>query len=434
MRLRTFKASDGDSLLLSSSDNRHMLVDGGRSESFRQNAAQSVSDCKTLDVLCISHIDADHITGVLELLDIEVDWRVHLAEKKKPPTGRAPFPQPSSPKPPKILQVWHNGFGDQLGSVGGDVRSMLSLAASSQLSLANPDAIPRQNYLADLALGEKQAITLTHRLGASQLGIPLNKQFGGKLIRAGMAKSTFKLGKTTLTVLGPFQEDLEALQTQWKAWLEKNSEAIDELRDQMDKDAGRLQLSEADIFLRTMEGIAASSKKLGDRESVTTPNLASIILLAVENKKSVLLTGDAAGQDIVKGLAAVRKLDANGTIHVDVLKVQHHGAGANIDEAFAKAVTADHYVFCGNGAHSNPEKAVLELIVEARVNPAKRGPNPKAATPFTLHFNHSSADPNTAPRKNHMKAIEKRMQTLAAGSGGQMTATFHAAGFFDISL
>lgn len=434
MRLRVFKASDGDSLLLSSSDNRHMLVDGGRGESFSAHAAQSVSDCKTLDVLCVSHIDADHITGVLELLDNEVDWRVHLAEKKKPPSGRPPFPQPASPKPPKILQVWHNGFGDQLGNVGGDVRNMLSLAASSQLSLANPDAIPRQNYLADLALGEKQAITLTHRLGSSQLGIPLNKQFGGKLIRAGMAKSTFRLGQTTLTVLGPFEEDLKALQAQWKEWLEKNSKAIDALRDEMDRDADRLQLSDGASFLRTMKGIASSSSKLGDRESVTTPNLASIILLATENGRSVLLTGDAAGQDIVKGLAAARTLDTKGCIHVDVLKVQHHGAGANIDEAFVKAVTADHYVFCGNGAHSNPEKAVLELIVRSRVDPASRGAHAKAGAPFEMHFNHASTDQLTASRKAHMKAIEKQMQSLAAKSAGQMTATFHTAGFFDISL
>jgi len=434
MRLRTFNAGDGDSLLLSSSDNRHMLVDGGRGESFRENAAQSVSDCKTLDVLCVSHIDADHITGVLELLDAEVDWRVHLNEAKKPPSGRPPFPKPASPKPPKILQVWHNGFGDQLSGVAGDVRSMLSLAASSQLSLANPDLIPRHNYLADLALGEKQAITLTHRLAAAQLGIPLNKQFGGKLIRAGMAKSTFKLGKTTLTVLGPFEEDLEALQVQWKEWLEDNKKALDGLRDDMGRDSDRLQLSEGQTFLRTMEGIAATTGKLGKRESITTPNLASIILLATENRRSVLLTGDAAAQDIVKGLERARKLDRNGCIHVDILKVQHHGAGANVSEDFVKSVTADHYVFCGNGAHSNPEEAVLELIGLSRIDPAKRGAHAKAGAPFEMHFNHSSANPNTASRKAHMRKIEKQMETMAAASNGQMKATFHNTGFFDIDL
>ena len=431
MRLRTFKATDGDSLLLSSGDGHHMLVDGGRSDSFREHAAASVSQCGTLDVLCVSHIDADHITGVIELLDHEVDWRVHLAEKANPPAGRRPFPRPSVPKPPKILDVWHNGFGDQLAGAAGNVRNMLSLAAASQLSLAQRDSISRSAYLPDLALGEKQGIVLTHRLGAGQLGIPLNGHFGGKLILAGMANSTFNLGTTMLTVIGPFEEDVEALRAQWEKWLRDNSKTIQDLRDQMDRDSDRLQLSEADLFLRAMRDIA-SSASLGNRSTVTTPNLASIMILAEEAGRSILLTGDAAGQDLVKGLKKAGKLDRKGTIHLDILKVQHHGAGANIDEAFAKAVTADHYVFCGNGAHHNPEVEVVTLIAETRFLPARRGPNPKAAAPFEMHFNYSKATANTASRKKQMKAIEQRTAALVARSGGQMKANFHAGSFFDL--
>lgn len=434
MRLRTFKASDGDCLLLSSGDGRHMLVDGGRSDTFREHVAKSVSDCGTLDVLCISHIDADHITGVLTLLDDEVDWRVHLAEKARPPSGRRASPQPSSPKPPKILDVWHNGFGDQLDEVAGDVRNMLSLAAASQLSLANPDSIPRQNFLADLALGEKQAITVSHRLGAEQLGIPLNSHFGGKLILAGSANSVFGLGAATLTVIGPFEEDVEKLRAQWQQWLRDNARVLDELRADMDRDVAKLQLSESDRFLRGMRDIASAPGRLGDRESITTPNLASIMILAEENGRSVLLTGDAAGQDLVKGLKKARKLDRRGCLHVDVLKVQHHGAGANIDADFVKAVTADHYVFCGNGSHHNPEEDVVRLIAESRTDPSRRGPHKKAADNFTLHFNHSSANKNTRPRTAHMKKIEALTATLAAKSGGQMTANFHAGSYFDIDL
>lgn len=434
MQLRTFKATDGDCLLLSSVDGRHMLVDGGRGESFRQHAAQSVSACGTLDLLCVSHIDADHITGVLELLDHEVDWRVHLDEKNNPPAGRRPFPKPSVPQPPKILEVWHNGFGDQLDTLAGDVRSMLSLAAASQLSLGESDAIPRHLYLADLALGEKQAITLTHRLGPDQLGIKLNHHFGGKLILADAPNPVFNLGTTTLTVIGPFEEDVKALREQWKKWLRDNAQVIDDLRDEMDRDAERLQLSEGRMFLRAMKEIAASSGRLGDRASVTTPNLASIMILAEENQKSVLLTGDAAGQDLVKGLKNAGKLDRQDCIHLNVLKVQHHGAGANIDEAFVKAVTADHYVFCGNGSHDNPEADVLRLIADSRTDPAKRSPRGEAGNTFEMHFNHSSADANTTKRTAHMKKIEGVVQSLVAASNGQMTAHFHSAGFFDIVL
>jgi hypothetical protein len=32
-----------------------------------------------------------------------------------------------------------------------------------------------------------------------------------------------------------------------------------------------------------------------------------------------------------------------------ILKVQHHGSENNMDDALAERVSADHYVFCGNG-------------------------------------------------------------------------------------
>ena len=81
----------------------------------------------------------------------------------------------------------------------------------------------------------------------------------------------------------------------------------------------------------------------------------------------MLLTGDGVSQEILDGLARHGKLDANGRIHVNVLKVQHHGALANVEADFVKRVTADHYVFCGNGAHHNPEIEVVEAFAKARL-------------------------------------------------------------------
>lgn len=432
MRLRTFNANDGDCLLLSSSDGHHMLVDGGRGTSFRNHAAKSVSECGTLDLVCVSHIDSDHISGILEMLEHEVDWRVHELEKADPPDGRPSFPEPRVPRPPKILQVWHNGFGDQLDDGATDVRNMLSLAASSQLSLADANMIPRQLYLADLALGEKQAIELTNRLGVDQLGIRLNAHFEGKLILAGVGPSTFGLGQATLTVIGPFEEDVQKLREEWMTWVGRQKKALDELRDEMARDADRLGQSEAETFLLTM---AALSGSFGDRESVTTPNLASIMLLGEEDGHTVLLTGDGAGQDVIKGLEQLGRLDGNGCIHVDVLKVQHHGAAANIDADFCRAVIADHYVFCGNGSHHNPELGVIELIGDARMGEdGQRSVHPKTEDSFALHFNNSSATAGTEARTEHMIALEARVQELTGESGGQMTASFHTGSFFDIDL
>jgi hypothetical protein len=53
----------------------------------------------------------------------------------------------------------------------------------------------------------------------------------------------------------------------------------------------------------------------------------------------------------------------------------HHGSSRNVELDFFKQVTADHYVFSGNGEHGNPERETVEMLLEAR---------PAAA--FTMHF------------------------------------------------
>ena len=76
---RVFHASDGDCLLLSSSDStpRRILIDGGRSTSYQRNTRDFLGGLRTanekIDVVCVSHIDDDHITGILQLVEDEVD-------------------------------------------------------------------------------------------------------------------------------------------------------------------------------------------------------------------------------------------------------------------------------------------------------------------------------------------------------------------------
>jgi beta-lactamase superfamily II metal-dependent hydrolase len=43
-------------------------------------------------------------------------------------------------------------------------------------------------------------------------------------------------------------------------------------------------------------------------------------------------------------------------IHVDLLKVQHHGSNHSTTQDFFERVTADHYVISGNGKHGIPSR------------------------------------------------------------------------------
>jgi hypothetical protein len=51
-------------------------------------------------------------------------------------------------------------------------------------------------------------------------------------------------------------------------------------------------------------------------------------------------------------------------MHVDILKMPHHGSDRNLDPIFFQRISADHYVFSGNGEHGNPERETLQMLLD----------------------------------------------------------------------
>jgi beta-lactamase superfamily II metal-dependent hydrolase len=94
-------------------------------------------------------------------------------------------------------------------------------------------------------------------------------------------------------------------------------------------------------------------------------NLSSMAMLATRKKRTMLLTGDARGDYLLDGLRAA-KLMKNDTIHVDLLKVPHHGSDRNVDDDFFRRITADRYVISADGRHDNPDPRMLKMLTTAR--------------------------------------------------------------------
>jgi len=80
--------------------------------------------------------------------------------------------------------------------------------------------------------------------------------------------------------------------------------------------------------------------------------------------KRLLLTGDGLGNHLIDGLRQANLLSGDGTLHVDTLKVPHHGSDRNVSKKFFKTVTADKYVISANGKDGNPDLDTLVWIVE----------------------------------------------------------------------
>jgi hypothetical protein len=418
VKLKVFFASDGDCLLLTSGDGRHALIDGGRSGSFEKETwpvLQGLAKKKQpIDLLVVSHIDADHITGILWLMERVAEWEL-FDHQRGAGRNRRP-PEPALPRPPKIERFWHNAWRALVGDLAGPIESYLS-QASDGLGLAAPDrvrlppeALDAIEAVEDLAVSIPQGVELL-RMVDEDTPIERNADFGGRLVRRPAGQ--VKLGTTTLTVIGPGSNDLKRLRDDWREWLKKASP---------DPSDGAGPLAEAEQLVSSLVEII---KKV-DPNDVTPPNRASITLLAEEAGRTCLLTGDAGEPELIAGLKAAGRLDG-GPFRCNVVKVQHHGAAANLSVTFAESVLADHYVFCADGNHHNPEPSVIKTIADTRsaADPGR---------PFTLWFNCTPARTIPSRQANMKAAIDEAKAAARRHPGITVKVLERRKPFFELTV
>ena len=430
MELTIFQADEGDCLLLKGADGKRLLVDGGTPEAYHGHVAPTLEGLRqagaALDVVYVSHIDGDHIGGVLQMLDDEVAWRVHEYQVR---SGNAGHPSPCVPRPSKVNAVWHNGFSEQLQENAGPIEEMLARCARILSGAENAELRALGDLQRNLASSTRQAIQLSRRIGPRQLNIPLNPESRGKMMMVRDDRSSIRLGGASVVVIGPAESEMERLRDEWNKWLKKNKEALQEIDREASADEeslgarvsdwgarlGRESVRAPEIS-RVLLAALVQAQELGRRGKVTTPNLASLMLLVEEGATTVLLTGDGHAKDIVSGLEHHGKM-SSGHLHVNVFKVPHHGSEHNLDRGFCKAVTADHYLFCANGKDDNPDLRIVQAIVDSRL----AGSDPR---PFKLWFNSSAAATDRPENKVHMAKVERKVKKLAATSQGRMSYMF----------
>jgi hypothetical protein len=346
------------------------------------------------------------------MLDDEAVWRVHDFQKKHKNKKSKP---PVVPRPPKVGQIWHNAFHDQLKKNAGPIEKALAAVAPV---LAGSDVAAMRNEAlkqSDLITSIGEAIQVSRRISPRQLNIPLNPVSAGKLMMLRKHQKPIKVGDLRITIIGPTATHLEELQREWNTWLRstKGKAQLKKIQDAARRDEERLGTSEFDTL---MASLRLQAESFGDPEEVTTPNLASLTLLVEDDSSSLLLTGDARGDQIVDGLKQAGRLNG-GAFEVDVLKVPHHGSENNIDSDFVETVLARDYVFCGNGSHGNPNIDVMAMMFRRRLA--------ASAKPFRFWFNSSKA---VSAEPGHMAAIEERVKALKKSGKGRFTFSFLTKG------
>lgn len=320
------RARKGDCLLLhygSKTEPGLAVIDGGpsnvyephlkpRLDQIRKARKLAASVPLPVDLLMVSHIDDDHIKGVLELTK-------ELVEAAGPP-------------PLRISGLWHNTFDDIIGNNPDKLRAAVTAAFGTASLSGEGEEIDGLNPdVAKVFASVGQGFRL--RDDARALKLRVNPQFKGKLIIAKKKGKQIDMGKgLKFTVIGPMNDEVVALQQAHDDFLEKQQKSSE-------------------------SSLAAFADK-------SVANLSSVVVLAEVGGRRILFTGDARGDKVLEGLELVGLLknDEKSTIHVDVMKCPHHGSNRNVEPIFFRRITADHYVFSGNGEHGNPERETLEML------------------------------------------------------------------------
>ena len=435
MKLRIFQSKQGDCLLLQSSDGKNILCDGGMAKSMRNQVRDHLPGLVNgnggkLDVVYVSHIDQDHIQGIEQLLKDALEWRVFDHHQNNNDNDVRP---PRFPRPPEIGGLWHNAFRDQVDDNDGEIEDMLAATAPVLFGTSVPEFMEYANDMQNIANSIPQALRVSKYCQADLLDIPVNElpdsTGPARLLFFRDQPVSFNVGSLKVTIVAPSKSALEDLKNGWNTWLSSNEDRVREIREEIQRRVSRFEnqeLSGSPFDLRDWNGIP-------DFRGVTAPNVASLVLFVEEDGKTLLLTGDAQQDKILEGLEAAN-LMPDGHIHLNVLKIPHHGSEHNMDENFAKRVSADHYVFCGNGSSGNPEPEVLRMIHRSRVGSSRfRALSPDAdGRIFRFWFSTTSDGPGT--NQTNFQETEDVVSELEANSQNRMRSEFTHRNYRTLSL
>lgn len=257
-KLHVIQADRGESLFLECGmPPNYILIDGGYKMTYKDHLQNVImnNNINRLDLVIASHIDNDHIGGLLVML-----------ENRREGTKLIPN------------DLWHNTFNRK--RLEGIIYQLNDFLHSSNQDIQVPQFIESE------LTGIKEEIELREK--AESLEIPINNNFPEKLVQL---EENFQprtdIGKKNLFfyIIGPMKENLEGLENEWGKWFRRHKE--EKIIDQSPFNRSSIM-----VLIKAVED---------------------------GNEKSILFTGDGRGDDILSGLEKKRLLEERRPLSVNVL-------------------------------------------------------------------------------------------------------------------
>jgi len=309
-RINMLPAGCGDCLWIEYGDQQHpsrLLIDGGISGTYktiRQRLRDLSADQRHFELLVVTHIDADHIEGILELLG--------------DPEIKVTFDD-----------VWFNGW-----------RHL-------------PDS-PFEDF------GPIQGEKLTTHLDKVEL--PWNELFHRRAVsvtETGSLPSHTLPGGMKLTLFSPSVQQLVVLRP---VWIRECKKAGLDPRHTPSKPPPVELPPEFEVMGSPDIDVLANSPFDSDNSEA---NGSSIAILAEFDDRRILLAGDAYPDVILESIQRLVGPGENDRLQLDAFKVPHHGSKANINQQILAKVDCTRYLFSTNGARfKHPDKEAVARVIK----------------------------------------------------------------------
>ncbi|AGB26723.1 hypothetical protein Mycsm_06587 (plasmid) [Mycobacterium sp. JS623] len=307
-------AGHGDCLWIEYGDPvRRILIDGGPYYSYkhlRDRVEQLDEGDRHFELLIVTHVDADHIEGVLRLL-------------QEPHLGVS------------FGDVWFNG--------------------TTQINAALD-----QGDLLDERQGEYLQALLTDS------GQRWNDAFDGKVVyvrATGDLPVATLAGGATLTVVSPTAKELRTLAGHWVDIVEKEGFSTGDTATALKKLKGQKRLQPVDTLGDPVppDVLGEADDPPGSDSSVA--NGSSIAVIFEHGGHRILLSGDAFPHVLV---GALERYPGGTPIDLAVFKLPHHGSIRNMTDEMIEAVNCAAFAISSNGKYfGHPNSRAIDALLNA---------------------------------------------------------------------
>lgn len=349
-----FPALYGDSFLITCGDNQQMniLIDTGFVSTYNNYIRQRLIDLnkqgKHLTLMVITHIDADHLSGALKLLN----------ENKNSVTANI-IP---------IDYIWHNSYRHlqldfenlQTEAIIKDKRILEGIK-----SRGYPKEV-KQEHKIDKTIGAKQGSSLATLIRMGDYS--WNSHFNGQAVCIENQRYVNLTDNIKFTMLSPSYEDLNKLETYWKKELYKLGYKEKITSSTFFDDAFEFLVSrEKSRVFNAKKNISWSNKTFENIltrefiEDTSVTNGSSISFILEYNNKKILFLGDSHPSLIERQL---RLLFKNEAIWFDAIKISHHGSSGNTSPSLLSLIDSSNFFISTNGInYDHPDLITLARIV-----------------------------------------------------------------------